>query len=89
MNYTRAPVMIKDVMRKMRWQQNKLAAAIDCSPQYLSDILLGRRAISVEMACRLGVLGNGITTRTLLVAQLDEELENCAYKKGRPEGDTP
>lgn len=51
---------IIDALRDKGWQQADLAEVIGRSPQYVSDIILGRRVCGRDIAARLGAaLWNG------------------------------
>lgn len=52
----RRPVDLIDILlcESKRSSQKKLAARLGISPQYLCDVLKGRREISAELASRLG-----------------------------------
>lgn len=61
-------------IRKVHYMRQKdLAQRLGISEQYLSDILLGKRGISVYVAIGLErVLG--LDARELLIAQVDDDL---------------
>lgn len=74
LSYKRVPRIISRCLKKNNWTQKDFADALRCSPQYISDMLKGRRAISTDLALRIaGLLG--LSSRALLIAQLDDDLE--------------
>ena len=46
--------ILKDIIEELRLSQKAAAVTLGISPQYLNDVLLGRRAISRQLAVRLG-----------------------------------
>lgn len=67
---------IKAAMRPRMLRQEDLARELSISEAYLSDILTGRRGISVYVAIGLErVMGTEtIDARELLIAQVDDDL---------------
>ena len=59
-----------------KWRQNKTAAAaLGVSGAYISDVLSGRRRISVALAVALGrALDRPTLARDILYAQVDEDI---------------
>lgn len=68
------PDNIRAAMNSM--QQSELAYQLGISQTYLSDILQGRRSISVFVALQLERVLK-LDARELLIAQVDEELKKA------------
>lgn len=67
-------VLLEEFLKPMGLSQNQLAAAIRMSPQRLSEIIHGKRAITAETALRLARYFQ-VSPQFWLGLQMDYELD--------------
>lgn len=66
--------LLRALQGDRRLSRAQLAERLDITPQYLSDILSGKRRIGYGLAKRLRDLAGLETTRQIYVCQTEEEL---------------